>query len=55
MGVGLNTYSDSIGPVWSPGQGLDLTGPSSATLTAERCRGAVQKHTAVNPETVHSN
>ena len=52
MGVRLNTYLDSIGPVWSAHLlALDSTGPSSAVI--ER-RGTVQKLTAVHPETIHS-
>jgi len=42
VGVRLNTYSDSIGPVWSPmPQALNPTGPSSAAIQR---RGTVQKH-----------
>ena len=51
-GVRLNTYSDSIGPVWSTfPSALNPTGPSSAAIQR---RGAVQKPTTVNPGAIHS-
>ena len=60
MGVRLNTYSDSIGPVrvlcpctWH------LNRLSSPELNSDESRasrfGAVQKLTAVNPWAIHSN